>query len=112
VTLIDVRRTTDYATLPDLIPDAFWRDPEKIENWINELDADNPTVVYCVKGGSVSQLVTDRPRREELDALYLEGGLKAWTEDGQSVVTDQSRQQQYTIRHLNYHREIQGLMHR
>ena len=97
VALIDVRRTTDYATLPQLIPSASWRDPEKIENWINELDADNPTVVYCVKGGSVSQSVTDRLRREGLDALFLEGGLKAWTDDGQAVAIDQSRQHNYTL---------------
>lgn len=42
-------------------------------------------VVYCVKGGSVSQSVAERLRKEGLDALFLEGGLKAWIDNGQSV---------------------------
>ena len=81
VNLLDVRRKGDYEASPHKIPGARWRDPEKIDHWISELPADRKTVVYCVKGGSVSQSVTDRLRREGHDAVYLVGGLKAWVEN-------------------------------
>ena len=81
--LIDVRRKTDYEADPKKIVGAIWRDPEKIEDWVKDLPSDASAVVYCVKGGSVSQSVVDRIRREGLDAVFLEGGLKAWNDDNQ-----------------------------
>jgi rhodanese-related sulfurtransferase len=84
-TLIDVRRKTDYETSPQKIPGAIWRDPEKIEDWIKDLPPGTAAVVYCVKGGSVSQSVADRMQKEGLKAVFLEGGLKAWTASGQPV---------------------------
>ncbi len=81
VTLLDVRRKGDYEASPHKIPGARWRDPEKIDHWIDELPTGRQAVVYCVKGGSVSQSVTDRLRREGHDAVYLVGGLKAWVEN-------------------------------
>jgi rhodanese-related sulfurtransferase len=83
--LIDVRRKTDYEADPKKIADAIWRDPEKIEDWIKELPSNATTVVYCVKGGSVSQSLADRIRKEGLEAVFLEGGIKAWTENSQSA---------------------------
>ena len=83
--LIDVRRKTDYEADPKKIAGAIWRDPEKIEDWIKDLPSGAPAVVYCVKGGSVSQSVADRMRNEGLDAVFLEGGIKAWTENNQSA---------------------------
>ena len=85
VTLLDVRRKGDYEVSPHQIPGAQWRDPEKIDSWINELPAGRKTVVYCVKGGSVSQSVTDRLRREGHDAVYLAGGLKSWEDNGELI---------------------------
>ena len=82
-TLIDVRRETDYKADPKTIAGAIRRDPEKIEDWIKDLPSGAPAVVYCVKGGSVSQSVADRMRREGLDAVFLEGGIKAWNENSQ-----------------------------
>lgn len=85
VTLLDVRRKTDYDAAPQKIAGAVWRDPEKIDIWVRQLPVGSRTVVYCVKGGSVSQSVVERLRREGLDALFLEGGLKAWVENGRSI---------------------------
>jgi rhodanese-related sulfurtransferase len=85
LTLLDVRRKADYEADPGKISGATWRDPEKIETWIKEIPSGNPIVVYCVRGGSVSQSVTERLQREGLEAVFLEGGLKAWIESGQSV---------------------------
>lgn len=85
VSLIDVRRKVDYEASPNKIPGAQWRDPEKIDHWMSDLPAGQQTVVYCVKGGSVSQSVTDRLRSQGRDVLYLEGGLKAWAENGKKL---------------------------
>jgi len=85
VTLLDVRRRADYQANPYTIKGALWRDPEKIGDWVKQLPANQRTVVYCVKGGSVSQSVTDRLRGEGLYTVFLDGGLKNWTESGQPV---------------------------
>ncbi len=85
VTLLDVRRKTDYEATPQKIGGSVWRDPEKIDEWVKQLPVGNRTVVYCVKGGSVSQSVAERLHREGIDAFFLEGGLKTWIGNGQPV---------------------------
>jgi uncharacterized protein len=85
MTLLDVRRKADYQTNPKTIKGAVWRDPEKIDDWVKQLPVGQRTVVYCVKGGSVSQSVTDQLRSKGLDAVFLDGGLKNWIERGQPV---------------------------
>lgn len=85
VTLIDVRRKTDYNASPQKIIGATWHDPEDINTWIKQLPVDTFTVAYCVKGGSVSQSVTEKLHQEGLDAVFLEGGLKNWIDNGQPV---------------------------
>jgi rhodanese-related sulfurtransferase len=82
VTLVDVRRKADYEAEPDLIPGAAWRDPEQVESWSRELANDRPVVVYCVKGGAVSQSITATLTGKQVNARYVEGGLKAWKEAG------------------------------
>lgn len=82
VALIDVRRKADYEADPHLIPGATWRNPEEIESWSRELPRDRSVVVYCVKGGSVSQSITDTLTRRQINACYVEGGLRAWKEAG------------------------------
>jgi uncharacterized protein len=85
VTLLDVRRKADYQANPNTIKGAVWRDPEKIGDWVKQLPAGQRTLVYCFKGGSVSQSVTDRLRAEGLEAVFLDGGLKHWIESGQPI---------------------------
>lgn len=82
VTLLDVRRKADYEAEPDLIPGAAWRDPEQVESWSRELPKDRPVVVYCVKGGAVSQSITETLTGKQVDTRFVEGGLKAWKEAG------------------------------
>lgn len=86
ITLLDVRRKADADADPRCIAGAAYRNPEKINEWVKALPAGKPAVVYCVKGGSVSQSVTERLRKEGIEAVFLEGGLKAWTDGGQPVV--------------------------
>ena len=95
--LIDVRRKTDYEADPKKIADAIWRDPEKIEDWVKDLPPGAPAVVYCVKGGSVSQSIADRMRKEGLDAVFLEGGIKAWTENDRPLEGSDSSENNYTL---------------
>jgi uncharacterized protein len=85
MTLLDVRRKADYQANPNTIKSAVWRDPEKIDDWVKQLPVGKRTVVYCVKGGSISQSVTDRLRGEKFKAVFLEGGLKNWIESGQPL---------------------------
>jgi rhodanese-related sulfurtransferase len=82
VTLLDVRRKADYEAEPSLIPGAVWRDPEQVADWSRELPTDWPVVVYCVKGGAVSRSVTATLTDKQVNARFVEGGLKAWKEAG------------------------------
>ena len=85
MTLLDVRRKSDYLASPRKITSAVRQDPEKIDTWIKQLPADKLTVVYCVKGGSVSRSVADRLQQDGLKTVIVEGGLDAWIENGGPV---------------------------
>ncbi|MBA3008942.1 MAG: HDIG domain-containing protein [Proteobacteria bacterium] len=84
--LLDVRRKTDVQTSGVKIPGAVWQDPETIDTWITQLSADQPILVYCVRGGSVSQSVTDRLCQKGLNASFLEGGINGWMDSNQDIV--------------------------
>lgn len=78
VELIDVRRQTDREADPHGIAGAQWRNPEAVDQWIGELPRAKDIVIYCVRGGSVSNAVLDRLLAEGYRARYVEGGLEAW----------------------------------
>jgi rhodanese-related sulfurtransferase len=84
-TLLDVRRKTDYEAAPAKIPGAVWSDPEQVDQWRGELPTDGTTIIYCVRGGSVSQSVCKQLGDSGLAVTYLDGGLKAWTDQGEDV---------------------------
>lgn len=83
ITLLDVRRRADREAVPAMIPGAVWRDPEQVGQWANEL-INGSVVVYCARGGSVSQAVSGQLREKGFAVSYLDGGLKAWIEHGES----------------------------
>ena len=83
--LIDVRRSADHENSPRMLPGAAWRDPLKIDDWIQSLSPENAIVAYCVKGGPVSQSVVNRLKNEGFKAAFLEGGINAWIADGYPV---------------------------
>lgn len=85
VTLLDVRRKADYEAAPDMIPGAIWRDPDQVAQWAEELPAGTAAVIYCARGGSVSQSVSDKLRQKGVDVAYLDGGIKAWTAQGKTL---------------------------
>jgi rhodanese-related sulfurtransferase len=83
--ILDVRRKADYESSPKKIATALWRDPERVNDWDQDLSRDRPIIVYCAKGGSVSQSIANRLQEKGLQVQYLEGGIKAWIENGEPV---------------------------
>lgn len=82
VCVIDVRRKADFEKSPETIAGAVWHDPEKIVEWSKTLPSNQELVVYCVKGGSVSQSVADTLQKSNPNVRFLEGGILGW-QDGQ-----------------------------
>ena len=80
--LLDVRRANDLATSNEKLPGALWRDPEKIEEWADTLPHDQEIVLYCVRGGSVSNSVVDKLQARGFRARYIEGGIEGWKTAG------------------------------
>jgi rhodanese-related sulfurtransferase len=76
--VIDVRRKNDFEADKRLIPGAQWKDPEQVDTWSKDLPRDRAVVVYCVRGGSVSQSVSAKLAEDQFQVRYLEGGLAAW----------------------------------
>lgn len=77
--VIDVRRADDrLAAGPQGVPGADWRDPILLEDWAGGIPAGAEAVVYCVRGGSVSQNVQAALAERGVKARYLAGGLEAW----------------------------------
>ena len=84
--ILDVRRQTDLAAEPDLIPGAIWHNPDEVETWGNELPANQEIILYCARGGSVSKSVLAALQAKNLPARYVEGGLAAWRNSGGEVL--------------------------
>jgi rhodanese-related sulfurtransferase len=85
VHLIDVRRKDDFDQEPVTAAGAAWRDPTRIDEWRDGLPRDREVVLYCVRGGSVSNSVLDALLAHGLAARYIEGGFEAWKAAGGEV---------------------------
>lgn len=80
ISILDVRRKADLEASPGKIKGAFWKDPLKTAEWMNAIPQSKEVIVYCVKGGSVSQSVARELSKGQFKVRYLEGGIKAWDE--------------------------------
>lgn len=87
VKVLDVRRKNDYDTDSSKLPGASWCDPDKIADWSKTLTKDQSVVIYCVRGGSVSNSVVDNLRGQGIDAAFIEGGIEAWKTAGGKTTT-------------------------
>jgi rhodanese-related sulfurtransferase len=76
--VFDVRRDTDYQADKEMIPGAVKRNPEQVEEWAEEITKDKDVVVYCIRGGSVSNSVVDKLLATGISARYIEGGWEAY----------------------------------
>jgi len=85
ITLLDVRRKADHEAAPNMIPGAVWRDPEQVAQWARDLPTNTATVIYCARGGAVSQSVSNTLLNKGVAVAYLDGGLKAWIDHGEPL---------------------------
>lgn len=86
--ILDVRRAADRDASTDRLPGAVWRDPNDIEHWSATLSRDEEIVVYCVRGGSVSNSVVDALQARGLKARFIEGGIEGWKAAGGELAAD------------------------
>lgn len=81
--ILDVRRVGDHHASSEQLAGAHWKDPEKLETWADSLPKDQEIVLYCVRGGGVSNSVVDALQTKGLKARFIEGGIEGWkTADG------------------------------
>jgi rhodanese-related sulfurtransferase len=85
--VLDVRRESDYAPSHEAVPGSAWRNPEQIDGWIQEVPRDREVVIYCVRGGSVSNSILDRLQAAGVQARYIEGGIEGWKAAGGEVAS-------------------------
>src|SRR4030066_2391707 len=83
--VFDVRREADYAASDETIPGALWKNPEKIDAWIDAVPRTLDVVIYCVRGGAVSNSVVDRLPAAGGRARYIEGGLEGYKAAGGKI---------------------------
>jgi pyruvate,water dikinase len=77
ITIIDVRRKEDFDQAPATFGGAQWKNPAEVAQWSQTLPPQQEVVVYCVRGGSVSQSVQKRLAENGFSVQYVEGGLDA-----------------------------------
>jgi rhodanese-related sulfurtransferase len=65
---------------------ATWKDPSQIADWADSLPKDQDIVLYCVRGGSVSNSVVDTLQAKGLKARFIEGGIEGWKASGGEVI--------------------------
>jgi Fe-Mn family superoxide dismutase len=75
---IDVRPRFYVSRQQDIIEGAVWKDPENLEQWVGELEKDEPVVVFCSYGFHVGCRTTVALREAGFDATFMEGGHSAW----------------------------------
>lgn len=86
VTLLDVRRKSDLDADAAQLAGAQWRNPEHMADWSKTLPRDKEVVIYCARGGSVSNSVLDHLLGQGIKARFIEGGVEGWKAAGGEVV--------------------------
>lgn len=81
VVLVDVRREADFTSGPAMMNGALRKLPEAAEAWADTLPKEGDVVIYCARGGSVSNSVLDVLLEKGISARYLEGGIEAWNKN-------------------------------
>ncbi|KJR97711.1 MAG: hypothetical protein VR65_21925 [Desulfobulbaceae bacterium BRH_c16a] len=77
MTILDVRRKEDFDKAPQTFAGAPWKNPAEVDQWAQSLPAQQEVIIYCVRGGSVSQSVQHRLAEQGCSVRYVEGGLEA-----------------------------------
>jgi len=85
VTVLDVRRKEDFDKADDIVNGAEWKDPTLIDHWIDSIAQEKHIVIYCARGGGVSNSVVERLIAEGRHAQFVEGGIVALN-DAQNIL--------------------------
>lgn len=85
--ILDVRRADDLTASSEQLAGANWKDPSKLDDWAGGLPKDQDIVLYCVRGGGVSNSVVDALQAKGLRARFIEGGIEGWKAAGGEVVS-------------------------
>lgn len=88
--ILDVRRQSDLDASSEQLPGATWHDPEQVTEWMLRLPKDKNIVLYCVRGGSISNSVVDALQARGLQACFIEGGIEGWKAAGGQTVPKKS----------------------
>lgn len=86
VMVLDVRRKEDRDASSEAIDGAIWKDPTQIEQWVGAVPREHPVILYCVRGGSVSNSVVDRLLADGVQTRFIIGGIEGWKAAGGKVV--------------------------
>ncbi|VAW81456.1 hypothetical protein MNBD_GAMMA12-874 [hydrothermal vent metagenome] len=86
VAVLDIRRDSDYEASEEIVPGATWKNPAAIDEWIETVPKEGQVVIYCVRGGGVSNSVVDRLQAEGFNAQFIEGGIEGLKGAGGTVV--------------------------
>ena len=83
--VLDVRRAGVFEVATSTLPDARWCDPARVDDWSQQLPADQAVLVYCVYGHEVGRVTALRLRAAGLDARFLIGGIDGWQSTGRPL---------------------------
>ncbi len=83
--ILDVRRADDHQASSEQLAGANWRDPARIGEWADSLPRDREIILYCVRGGGISNSVVDALQARGFQARFIEGGIEGWKAAGGAV---------------------------
>jgi Fe-Mn family superoxide dismutase len=78
IQIIDTRPRHYSTRAQDIVEGAVWRDPERVDEWIDELSKTDPVVTFCVYGFHIGCETAETLRKAGFDARYMAGGHFAW----------------------------------
>ncbi len=78
VQFIDARPQHYVSRTQDIIDGVVWRDPDRVQEWSDDLSKSDPVVVFCVYGFHVGCKTAIALRDAGFDAKYMKGGHSAW----------------------------------
>ena len=87
VALLDVRRKSDLDASREKVLGATWCDPDLLAEWADRVPKNREVVLYCVRGGSVSNAVVDALQAKGVKARLIEGGIEGWKAAGGDTVS-------------------------
>jgi superoxide dismutase, Fe-Mn family len=76
--IIDTRPRHYTTRAQDIMEGAVWRDPERLDDWIDTLSKTEPVVTFCVYGFHIGCETASTLRKAGFDARYMAGGHFAW----------------------------------